>query len=293
MKRSDWFSVGSIECRIVSDGSNLYGTDFLFPGVARDDWAPLLQGQLDEQGQVSVPYNPLLVRTGGQLVLIDAGIGELAKELGLPCGRLLESLRDAGVGPEDISMVIVSHAHPDHIGGLSEIRGGERLPVFGAARHYFWKSEWDFWSAEESLARLPELMAGPARLHLPIIKEAGLVDLISHDQEILPGVQLIHAPGHTPGHMVVGLSSGDQKAVFAADTVIHEVNFQHPDWMSASDGIPEMALKTRKRLLESAAVDDSLFIAFHLAQPGHVEKHEDGYHFRQQQSTAQLTTAGK
>jgi glyoxylase-like metal-dependent hydrolase (beta-lactamase superfamily II) len=291
MNGNDWFSVGSIECRIVGDGSNLYGTDFLFPGVARDDWAPLLQGQLDEHGQVSVPYNPLLVRTGGQLILIDAGIGELAKELGLPCGRLLQSLRDADVGPEDISMVIVSHAHPDHIGGLSEVRGGERLPVFGSARHYFWKSEWDFWSSEESLARLPDLMAGPARIHLPVIKNAGLLDLIAQEQDILPGVRLIPAPGHTPGHIVVGLSSGDQKAVFAADTVIHEVNFEHPEWMSASDAIPEMALATRRQVLEDAARDDSLFIAFHLEHPGHVERHKDGYRFRKQQNRVPLTTA--
>jgi glyoxylase-like metal-dependent hydrolase (beta-lactamase superfamily II) len=291
MKRSEWFTVGSIECRIVGDGSNFYGTDFLFPGVARDDWAPLLQSQLDEQGQVSVPYNPLLVRTGGELVLIDAGLGELAKELGLPCGRLMQSLRDADVRPQDISMVVVSHAHPDHIGGLSETKSGERLPVFTAARHYFWKSEWEFWSSEESLATLPEVMAGPARIHLPVIKDAGLVELIAQEQDIVPGVRLMPAPGHTPGHMVVGLSSRDQKAVFAADTVIHEVNFHHPEWMSASDALPEMALTTRRRLLEGAARDGSLFIAFHLDHSGHIEKHKDGYRFRQQQSHAPLTTA--
>jgi glyoxylase-like metal-dependent hydrolase (beta-lactamase superfamily II) len=291
MKPNEWFSVGSIECRIIGDGSNLYGTDFLFPGVARDEWAPLLQDQLDNQGQVSVPYNPLLVRTGGQLVLIDAGIGEMAKELGLPCGRLMQSLHAADVGPEDISIVIVTHAHPDHIGGLSELRAGERRPVFARARHYFWKSEWDFWSSEESLASIPEIMAGPARLHLPIIKQAGLLELIAHEQDVLPGVRLIPAPGHTPGHMVIGITSGDQRAVFAADAVIHEVNFRHPEWMSASDAIPQLALSTRRRLLDEAAKSESLFIAFHLPHPGQVVKLGNEYRFRPRRNLPPLTTA--
>ncbi len=289
MQGSEWFSVGSIECRIVSDGTNLYGTDLLFAGVARDDWAPLLKGQLDKHGQVTVPYNPLLVRTGGQLVLIDAGCGESAQELGQPCGRLQDSLRDAGVRPEDVNVVIVSHAHPDHIGGLSEVRRGKRLPVFGAARHYFWKSEWDFWRSEKSLANLPEALAGPARIHLPVIQEAGLLELVAHEQEILPGVRLIPAPGHTPGHMVVGLSSGNQKAIFAADAVIHEANFAHPEWLSAFDSIPQIALDTRRRILEEAARDASLFIGFHLWLPGYLEKRRDAYRFRQRQNSASLT----
>jgi glyoxylase-like metal-dependent hydrolase (beta-lactamase superfamily II) len=273
-------SIGSIECEVVSDGTNLYPLEMVFAGVPREALPRFGEGELDEQGRLILPYNPLLIRAAGRLILIDAGAGESAGEPGSPAGRLQESLRHAGVRNEDIDIVVVTHAHPDHIGGLTRAAGADRLPVFSSARHLFWKGEWDFWTSAEALAALPKFLSGPAQVHLPALGASGLVERVDAEIDIVPGVRLFPAPGHTPGHMCVAISSNGEQAIFAADVVVHESNFAHPEWMTAFEADAPTALATRQRVYAQAAESRSLFIGFHLWSPGHVEGRVGSYGFR-------------
>jgi glyoxylase-like metal-dependent hydrolase (beta-lactamase superfamily II) len=218
------------------------------------------------------------MRADGKLILVDSGLGELAQTVGEPAGRLRQSLDAAGVTSGEIQTVLLTHCHPDHIGGLTEIRNGVRVPVFAAARHYVWQAEWEFWTAEASLSRLPDILAAPARVQLPPLWTAGLIEPVGSETEIAHGVDFLPAPGHTPGHAVVSIRSGGDSAIYAGDAVLDPVNFEHPGWYTLFDAIPEATVKTRRRLLEIAAREGSIFIGFHLGV-GRVSRRGSAFHF--------------
>lgn len=270
------FVVGSIECEVVSDGYAANDREIVFANVAPEELGPALEGQLDERGKVVTPYNPFLIRADGKTVLIDTGIGEYAELFQAPAGRLLESLRGRGVNPRDIDFVILTHGHPDHVGGLTTERAGLRQPVFENARHVIWRAEYDFWISEASDA-LPEMLTSPPRIQLPPLREAGVLEMIDDETEVVPGVRLVFAPGHTPGHMALEIAEGNDSFLYLADAVVHELNFEHPDWLSAVDTIPQVTVETRRRLLDRAVERGSIVTAFHLDRVGHVEASHGSY----------------
>ena len=274
------FSIGSMECQVIADGVNAYAPEDVFSTVPPDKLRELVGSELDENGLLLVPYNALLVRTSHQVVLIDTGAGESAGELGAPAGHLQESLQRAGIRPSDVDLVIISHAHPDHIGGLTTSRGERQALVFGSARHVIARQEWEFWTSAEVLAGLPEFVAGAARHHLPVLENSGRLELVDGEVDVLTGVRLVPAPGHTPGHMVVELTSGGEKGMFGADVVLHELNFERPELLSAFDGDPAMALQTRKQILGRAAHEKGVFVGFHLKKIGRVEQTQHAYRLR-------------
>jgi glyoxylase-like metal-dependent hydrolase (beta-lactamase superfamily II) len=280
MAQIERFMVGTIECEIVSDGVALYQPADLFAGVPADQITAAISVGLDENGEMAVPYNCLLIRSGGRVALVDAGLGvEKAMEWGEPTGRLMDSLAASGVTADQVDLVIISHAHLDHIGGLTVAADGGRVPVFARARHYFCQAEWDFWASEEAAAQFPDL-AGWAGAHLPVLSQAGLVELISEETDVLPGVRLVPAPGHTPGHLVVALASGDEAALYLGDAVLDEANFAHPDWVSVFEWNPGMAVATRKALIDRAIAENQLLIGSHLAIGGYAERAGDQYRLR-------------
>lgn len=176
--------------------------------------------------------------------------------------------------------MIISHAHLDHLGGLTGPAGGGRVPVFTRARHYFWQAEWDFWTSGEGLAQVPEELADAARTHLPPLRQAGLVGLVSEETEVLPGVRLLPAPGHTPGHLVVAVTSGHDGALYLGDAILDEANFPHPGWVSVVEWNPSMAVATRTALIDKAIAEYWLLIGFHLAARGYPERADGHYRLR-------------
>jgi glyoxylase-like metal-dependent hydrolase (beta-lactamase superfamily II) len=117
-------------------------------------------------------------------------------------------------------------------------------------------------------------------MSLPPLQDADVVDTVDEETEVLPGVRIIPAPGHTPGHVAVALSSDGDSALYMGDTVIHELNFPYPDWTSAFDADADATVRTRRRLIERAIEDRSLIFAFHLAGPGRAEQAAVNYVFR-------------
>jgi len=281
MPRIERFAVGPIDCQIVPDGVAMYDPADFAAGVPADQIIAALTVGVDEKGEVAVPYNGLLIRVGGRVALVDAGLGaEGARQFGEPAGRLMDSLTASGITADQIDLVIISHAHLDHIGGLTVPADGGRVPVFARARHYFWQAEWDFWTSEQGLAQVPEELAEAARTHLPPLHQAGLVELVSQETEVLPGVRLLPAPGHTPGHMVVALTSGPDGALYLGDAVLDEANFTHPGWVSVYEWNPSMAVATRTALIDKAIAENRLLIAFHLAARGYAERTDGHYRLR-------------
>ncbi|HEV2377541.1 MAG TPA: MBL fold metallo-hydrolase [Streptosporangiaceae bacterium] len=273
------FTVGPLTCRVVADGVASYETQDLYSSVPAEETGPPLRPLLNDEGMLPVPYHPLLVETPDGPALIDTGAGAvLAQEWGEPVGQLRDALVVAGVAPEDIRLVLISHAHPDHVGGLTVEDGPGRRLVFPNARHIISRTEFEFWTADPPPPDWAD-MAELARLHLVPVERGGMLELVDGEQEVAPGIAVIPAPGHTPGHVAFSLSASSQAAVFVADAVLGELNFTFPDWTSHLDVDQAEAARSRRRLLDEAARAQSTVVGYHLWEPGTVERHNGAYHW--------------
>lgn len=267
------FKVGSIDCVALSDGTFAYGPpifpppgNFLFVNAPRNRLARRLEEygvDLEQWETWTSAYTCLLVNTGEHRVLIDSGAGALGAET----GRLLGSLRSAGVEAEEIDYVILTHGHPDHLGGAVDAQGNV---VFPEAQWIMSRIEWDFWMEGEAERVLPEhgrdVLLGSAHRSLSAIEER--ISLVPGEKEILPGVRILPAPGHTPGHVVVAVSSAGEELLCLVDLVLHPIHLQEPEWFAAVDMLPDQLVATRHALLGRAAVEKSLVMAFHFPFPG-------------------------
>jgi glyoxylase-like metal-dependent hydrolase (beta-lactamase superfamily II) len=268
MAGSRSFGASGVQCVRLTDGELPYPPRLLLANAPPDELAQALAAELDMGGMIVGRFNPLLIRAPDALVLVDTGVGRFAAGEG--AGRLRESLREEGVEPGDVDSVVLTHAHLDHLGGL--IDGGD--PVFTRARHVILDSEWEFWS--EAGDRLPEPLVVGFKEALVPLHGLGLLDLVDGDAEVVRGVRLTPAPGHSPGHAVVEL--GDPvEALFLADTVLHEAGFEHPEWICAIDADPPLAVATRRALLERAADQRLLVAGYHLGRHGYVERNGDAF----------------
>jgi len=266
------FKVGDYECIAVCDGTHTYAPPnfpppnvLLFSNAQSEALGLVLrQHNLSEQwAEWTSPYICLVVNTGKHLVLVDTGAGGLAPTT----GRLLQNLKAEDIAPGDIDMVIITHGHPDHLGGNIDEAG---KPAFLNARYVMWKDEWDFWTsgrAEQTLdEHSREILMGYALKNLLPIRDR--LDMVEREREIVPGIHAIAAPGHTPGHMALAISSKNEELLCISDTVLHPVHIEQLEWYSVFDVVPEMVGVTRRKLLERAAVEKALVLAFHLPFPG-------------------------
>jgi glyoxylase-like metal-dependent hydrolase (beta-lactamase superfamily II) len=260
------FTVGMFECFAVSDGKNVY-TDpapLLFANALTAQLEQALQAyhiQLAKWVEWTSTYTCLLIATGTHNVLVDTGAGGLAST-----GMLPQNLRAIGVIPEAIDTVVLTHGHPDHIGGTIDALGNQ---VFPHARFVMWRTDWEFWTMPVERAHgdpMLEFMVPFAHEHLLPLQDR--IDLLDHESEIVPGVHAIAAPGHTPGHLALAIESGDQHLLHLADAVGHPIHVEHPEWFMSVDILPEQAVTTRRQLLQRAVAEQSLVSAFHLPFPG-------------------------
>jgi len=216
-----------------------------------------------------------LVNTGKQVILVDAGAGQWWG--GGALGRLETSLRSAGYTPEQVDLVLITHLHSDHVGGLTT-RDGKR--VFSNAEVYVAKAENDFWLSAEIAAKAPKeaqkFFQAARAISAPYIK-AGKWHRFSSSDEIGEGIKIVPLPGHTPGHTGYEFSSKGQRILFWGD-IIHaqSVQLKHPEVSVAFDIDPAAAVAMRNKLL-TALVDGKVLVAGpHMAFPGAGRLRKDG-----------------
>lgn len=261
------FPIGSFSCIAICDAGFRYPVPMFFTNLPKEAYGPWLRERGGDLDELDVPYTCLLVQTGRERVLVDTGTG--TGGLSPVAGKLLDHLRAAGIEPDSIDTVILTHGHGDHIGGTLDRQG---KPAFPNARYVMFREEWNYWSSGPSLAELPieeefkNLLRAFARQYLPPIE--GQLDLLDDESEISPGISAIAAFGHTPGHMAVQISSEGERLLFVADALIHPLNLRYPETRAVVDHQPEVMVSTRIRLLDRAAQDRSLVLATHFPFPG-------------------------
>lgn len=267
------FKVGSFSCVALSDGYHDYEPESFFAGVPSEEVKTELHRIGVDTAKIRTPYTFLLVDTGEHRVLVDLGAGTIFPTT----GELVSSLRAAGYTPEDIDAVTITHAHPDHVGGALDKEGDL---VFGQARYFIHKTEWDFWFSESCFDIAPELFVKIARERLKPMERQ--VTLITSNEEVLPGVSMMQAPGHTPGHCVVSFESKGGRLIYAADTVIFPLHLEHPDWLPVFDLSPADADKSKKMIYDLAANENITILAQHFPpfpSIGTIERSGDGWRF--------------
>lgn len=213
------------------------------------------------------PFIPTLIDTGSTRILFDTG-------LGAPDGALLLCLDELGIGPHDIDVVVLTHGHPDHIGGLMQ----DGAPVFPRARYVFGAAEFAFWMKgdgirEARLANRDLFVNSCASL-------AGQATFIEPGRQIPPGITAIDAAGHSPGLMAFSVESEGHRLLIWSDTCLHYVvSIQHPEWQAHFDDDKEKAVATRKRLLAMAADQRLLVAGHHMPFPGlgFIERAQDSF----------------
>ncbi len=263
------FKVGDFECMVISDGVFRYEPPLIKP-PATILFANAPKGLLEQvlkehhiQPEQWLAFNDpficVMINTGSHKVLVDTGSGSFTPNT----GRLQQNLQTVGIENSDIDTVILTHGHEDHVGGNTNAQSKQAFPK---ARYVIWKEEWAFWTSEKSekLYENPELAFIRKNL-LPIQYQ---VDLVDHEAEIVPGVRVVPAPGHTPGHMVVDIFSNGEQLLCVSDAFIHPIHIEHPEWHTTFDMAPEQLITTRNLILNKAANEKTLMIASHFPFPG-------------------------
>jgi glyoxylase-like metal-dependent hydrolase (beta-lactamase superfamily II) len=261
----------------ASDGNLVLPGDFVFDGLPEAELADILARHGVSRDEVQPPCNVTVMRDGDRTVLFDAGAGPGFMP---SAGELLDTLHDTGVAPDEVTDVVFTHGHPDHLWGVLD--AFDEL-TFQQAAYHFGQAEWDYWSDPDTVDTIGEARAAfavGAGRRLEAIAER--TTFFTDGDEVLPGVMAHATGGHTPGHMSFEVAAGGETVLVVGDAITNaHVNFARPEWPSGSDQDAERGARTRQRLLDMAAAEGMRIIGFHLPDGGigRVERTGDAYRF--------------
>lgn len=269
--------MGGATLTTLSDGALTLPGSFIFDTMPRDGLQPILDAHGLSADTLTPECNLALYRDGTNTVLFDVGSGP---DFMPNAGRIGDSLAAIGLGPEAITHVVFTHAHPDHIWGLLD---DFDEPMFYNATYMMGRAEWDYWwdpETVDTIGAARQAFAVGAKRRMEAIEDS--VILFDDGEEVLPGIAALATPGHTPGHMAFEVRQGTQSVLVAGDAIgNHHVAFARPGWESGSDQDAGQAVATRRMLLDRLASEDLTLIGFHLpgGGMGRAERAGDAYRF--------------
>jgi glyoxylase-like metal-dependent hydrolase (beta-lactamase superfamily II) len=271
------FKVGDIECIAVNDGlwEREHAEDFIANASVADTKKALEAGGMDP-ARISMAMTVMIIKTGGKTYLIDSGTGgEVVKT----AGSLLQSLKLAGITPEQIDGILLTHFHADHIYGMMVGKTDER--VFPNAQMIMSEQEFNYWTQADIFKEQPQRRhAYIKRIHSFFPKWKNMCTMVSGEKEVIPGVRIIPAFGHSPGHSAYHIASGKDQFFYLGDTAnIQALFVPNPQWHVFYDQDGPMAEASRRRLFDRLVAEKAVACCTHFAWPsmGRISKDGKGY----------------
>lgn len=279
------YKIGSAECTALYDGIWEKAHDeALFKNASLSDTKQALAAAGLTTEFVPIPITALVVRVNNKLVLCDAGGGGQVLADGadsvVVSGKLLGNMRAAGIDPAEIETILVSHFHPDHIFGLMEPKTNK--PVFPNAEIIVPGTEYRWWTDPALSSRLPQSWQPVAKRIQAVLPKWKNVLQMHDEDEVVPGIRFVNAPGHTAGHTAFQLSSGMAQLLISGDAIyVPALVAAHPNWQGTYDQDGERAVETRRKLLDRVIADNMLICGTHFPWPGvgRVAREGAGYAF--------------
>ncbi|MBW3098398.1 MBL fold metallo-hydrolase [Pseudohoeflea coraliihabitans] len=270
------FAAGDAELTVLSDGNLVLPLDFSYPDISQEDLADVFGGAASVPEQLTPDCNVTLYRQGDRLVLFDVGAGPNFMP---SAGRLAEALDAAGIDPAEVTDVIFTHAHPDHLWGL--VDDFDEV-VFPEAQFHIDANEHAFWTDPQTLTDMPEArksFAVGAASRLARIEDR--IALFKPGQEVVQGVEAVATYGHTPGHSSFLVHGGAEPVLIVGDALTHaSISFAHPGWPTGADQDAATAAATRAVLLDRLAGEKARIIGYHLPHPGEGRVESTGTAYR-------------
>ncbi len=231
----------------------------------RDAWAPYEEEVL-ENGMLQLYYGSFFVRSQGQTVLVDTGMGPGPHpHLEGRTGNLLGALQEASASAEDVDIVIHTHLHPDHVGWNVDDSGQEAKPFFPNARHLGPRKDWEHFMQPEVLPTAPHISK-----HVIPLDELGLFDFIDDGHSVTDEITTLETPGHTPGHQVILINSQGERAAIIGDLIHNPVQIYEPDWCAFVDTSPDDTRRSRKAFMDLAEREGMIVAAGHFHPDRHI-----------------------
>jgi glyoxylase-like metal-dependent hydrolase (beta-lactamase superfamily II) len=221
------------------------------------------------------PTQGIHITLPGMSLLIDTPIYDLTPDSPFyapdaqPRPGLLEQLAEQGIAPEDVTQVVITHTHFDHINGATIEQEGQLKPRFPRAHYYLGRADWE--SNQKKLLQPDSLFSRT----MGALEKQGVLEFVETATELGPGVTIIPAPGESKGHQIVRIHSGGQTLYCIGDLYHHPVEAEHPDWMQAGIDV-EANLQSRAAFVPRALDEDALLIATHIPGIGRLRRTASG-----------------
>lgn len=267
------YKVGSVEVTALYDGiwKKPHDPAFIKNASIDDTKAALAKAGLPND-YMPIPLTVVVLKIGDRLVMVDSGSGAQWQPT---AGQLAGNMQAAGIDPGKIGTILISHFHPDHIFGL--MQKGTNAPTFPNAELVVTAKEYKWWTEPGRVEKLPEarkMLGERINAAFPGWKNFTLVET---EKEVAPGVHLVNAPGHTPGHAAFLVDSGGRQLMISNDTAyVPALLAPHPEWQGAYDQDGPLAVELRRKLLDRVIAEKMMICGAHFPFPGSGSFAKDG-----------------
>lgn len=276
--------IGKYICTAFKDLMFQYAGKDYFINASEEEVKKGLERYHQKPDHIPSPFIALLLEAGKEKILIDTGIG-FSKDpvvfrgnTFLFKGRLMKYLEEKNINKNEISQVVLSHFHPDHIGGVYDADGEINFPN---AKYHMHEEEWNYWHSPGS-DHQPPIFRHLVEKNVSCLKDRDLKLIKGKEQEILPGITAIQIPGHTPGQIALRIASENDKMLYISDAFLHPLHIEHINWQTNYDLNHDQAKASRRNMLELAYSEDMEIMAFHFDFPGlgKVDKVENNWKWK-------------
>ena len=255
-------NIGNVEITSLSDGLLEFDLCNFFPSIPGEDWRGH-ENHLTPEGNVRFNLACFIIRSEGRTIAVDTGLGPKPAP-DIPWGELLDDFAAHGLRPEEVDLVVMTHAHRDHVGWNVTARDGGYAPTFPNARYYVSAKDW---AACHDPALVESRFPNAPDCVWPL-ESLGVLELMDGEHQLTGELTMLPTPGHTPGHMSILISSQGQQGLVLGDVLHNTVQIENTDWVSRADIDPEQTRITRRNLMDRLEREGLPVAAVHLAAPG-------------------------